>query len=152
MPGHGERIIQTYEDWFVRINKRVQRLERRLARVGTTPTPTPPTPTLITNPPGVTGTIWAIKSDDGVVSVWAGTAVTLTSGSFPIGNTDLIASGSGLIPAQYLPTQGGNRYGPVYFAGGFPGLIGINSGGRLQVYNQAGSARSSLQFTITFIP
>lgn len=31
MPGHGERIVQTFDDWFVRINKRVQRLERRVS-------------------------------------------------------------------------------------------------------------------------
>lgn len=35
MPGHGERFIQTFDDWFVRINKRVQRLERRVARQAT---------------------------------------------------------------------------------------------------------------------
>ncbi len=34
MPGHGERIIQTFDEWVVRINKRVQRLERRLAQNG----------------------------------------------------------------------------------------------------------------------
>jgi hypothetical protein len=31
MPGHGERFIETFDDWFVRINKRVQRLERRVS-------------------------------------------------------------------------------------------------------------------------
>lgn len=31
MPGHGERFVETFDDWFVRINKRVQRLERRVS-------------------------------------------------------------------------------------------------------------------------
>lgn len=146
MPGHGDPIVQTYSEWFTRINKRVARLERRMSR-----TPSTPDPTTIGNPPGVTGTIWAVKSG-GVVSVWAGSAVQLTSGSIPVGTTDLIATGSGLIPAEYLPTQGGNRFGVAYFAGAYAGLAGINSGGRIQLYNQTGAARSSVQFTITYIP
>lgn len=145
MPGHGEPIINTYAEWFTRINKRVARLERRMSR-----TPTPPTPTTFTAP-GATGTIYAVKSG-GVVSIWAGSTVQLTSGSIPVGTTDLIATGSGVIPAQFLPTVGGNRFGVAYLAGAYAGLVGVNGGGRLQIYNQTGAARSSVQFTITFIP
>ena len=58
MPGHGERFIETFDDWFTRINKRVQRLERRLAAL---PGAGPGTPTLLTNNSGFTGSVWAMK-------------------------------------------------------------------------------------------
>jgi hypothetical protein len=34
MPGHGDPILQTFDQWMVRVNKRLSRLERRQARVG----------------------------------------------------------------------------------------------------------------------
>ena len=33
MPGHGRPILQTFDDWVVRVNRRLSSLERRQARL-----------------------------------------------------------------------------------------------------------------------
>jgi hypothetical protein len=34
VPGHGDPILQTFDQWMVRVNKRLSRLERRQSRPG----------------------------------------------------------------------------------------------------------------------
>lgn len=144
MPGHGERFVETYEDWFTRINKRVQRLERRVARLASI---TEPLPTLI-DTSGVSGSVYGAKTG-GVVSVWS-TTLTLTGGNLPVGTTVLA---EGVVPEEFRPRDAsGNRWGALYMSVGYAGVAMVSSTGGITVYNQTSSARAAFQFTITFIP
>lgn len=140
MPGHGERIIQTYEDWFVRINKRVQRLERRQGRFGET---LAPDPQLLTNVSGFTGAIY-YTSINGVVQIWSATV----AGSFPVGATQVVAGAN--VPAEIRPRVV-NRFGAAIFSGSTTGTVAISVAGNITLYQATGAARTSTQFTLVYL-
>lgn len=144
MPGHGERIIQTYEDWFVRINKRVQRLERRLAALPSTGLPEP---TLLTNSAGFSGAVYAMRTTSGVVQIWSASV----SGSYPAGSGTIVVAGANL-PQEFTPRPGSaNRVGSAYLGSGYTGVAVVSTAGNVTVYHQSGATRTSAQITITFI-
>lgn len=104
MPGHGERFVETFDDWFVRINKRVQRLERRLGRAGALSDSGWVT-TGYTPGSGVTVSTFQIRK----VGPWVQVRVvaTIASISIPIhgDNTNTTLC---VIPEEYRPEQIGS--------------------------------------------
>lgn len=66
------------------------------------------------------------------------------SGSFPVGSVNI-----GVIPAGFRPSST-TRFA-AYLTGGQVGIIGVLGNGDIQVHNQSGATRTSLQFSVNWL-
>lgn len=98
MPGHGDPILQTFDQWMVRTNKRIARLERRQAQPGGGSTTLTGQVTLWVDDPGVP-----------VPSGW----VALDGGSYPEAQYPrlaLLLGGAGTVTVPDVPAPAGLVY------------------------------------------
>lgn len=95
-------------------------------------------------PGSVVGALSVSRAEYKIKSGWAQIKVSVANGGLPPGGVDVWSN----IPSWLRPAA--NTQGAVWLQAGYPGIAFVRPDGTINVSHQAGSNRTSAQFTLNY--